>query len=167
MSDQQQPQERTDAPDASAKKPKRQRVPKHAKRHEARALALQVLYESDLTEHGWEAILSRAESDDLLTPELADYARRLVTGVMTNRISIDATIRKAAPAFPIKQLSAMDRNLRRLAIYELTYEPDVPTRVAINEAVELAKRYGGDNSSRFINGVTGTVAEQVRPTGGK
>ena len=149
-----------------ARKPKRQRVPRHAERHEARALALQILYESDLTDHDWESVMDRSESEDLLTPELADYARRLVTGVMANRISIDATIRKSAPAFPIKQLSAIDRNLLRLAIYELTWEPDVPTKVVINEAVELAKQYGGENSSRFVNGVTGTVAAEVRPRPG-
>lgn len=149
-------------PQPPAKQPKRQRVSRHAERHEARALAMQILFESDLTEHNWEAILARSETEDLLTPELADYARRLVTGVMANRIAIDATIRKVAPAFPVKQLSAIDRNLLRLAIYELTWEPDVPTKVVINEVVELAKRYGGENSSRFVNGVAGTVAEQVR-----
>ncbi len=148
----------------SAEKPRKQRVPRNVERHEARSLAMQVLFESDLTDHDWESILERSESDDLLTPQLADYTRRLVTGVMANKIAIDALIRKAAPAFPIRQLSAVDRNLLRLAIYELSWEPDVPTKVVINEAVELAKRFGGENSSRFVNGVMGSIAAEVRPT---
>ncbi len=123
---------------------------------------MQILFEADLTDHGWEEILERSISDDLLTPKLADYAHRLVTGVMANRIAIDARIREAAPAFPINQLSAIDRNVLRVAIYELLFEPEVPTKAAINEAVELAKRYGGDNSARFVNGVTGTIAAAAR-----
>ena len=124
---------------------------------------MQTLYESDLTGHGWSDVLERVSAEDLLTPSIADYARRLVTGVMTNKPEIDARIRGAAPAFPIKQLSPVDRNVLRIAIYELAYEPGVPTKAAINEAVELAKRYGGDNSARFVNGVTGTIAAAVRP----
>ena len=163
MTDNDQPREEAlPAGKAPSGKPKRQRVPRNAERHEARSLALQILFEADLAGHDWETILARSETDDLLTPKLADYARRLVTGVMTNRIEIDGLIRKNATAFPIKQLSTVDRNVLRLAIYELSFEPDVPTKVAINEAVELAKRYGGENSSRFVNGVTGTIAEQVR-----
>lgn len=144
--------------------PKRQRLPRFAERHQARAAALEMLFEADLTEHQWEAILERSESDsELTTPEIADYTRRLVTGVMTNKIDIDRRIRTAAPAYPLKQISAIDRNILRLAIYELVYEPNVPTKVAINEAVEIAKRYGGENSSRFVNGVTGSIAREVRP----
>ena len=123
---------------------------------------MQTLYESDLTEHTWNDVLERETTDELLTASIADYARRLVTGVMTNKIEIDGRIRDAAPEFPIRQLSPVDRNVLRIAIYELAYEPDVPTKVAINEAVELAKRYGGDDSARFVNGVTGTIASAVR-----
>ncbi|CAN5889745.1 transcription antitermination factor NusB [soil metagenome] len=148
---------------APGKEPGKQRLSRNAQRHQARALAMQTLYEADLTGHGWSEVLERVASDDLLIPTIADYARRLVTGVMTNKIEIDARIREAAPAFPIRQLSPVDRNVLRIAIYELAYEPDVPTKAAINEAVELAKRYGGDNSARFINGVTGTIASAVRP----
>lgn len=150
------------------KMPGKQRFSRNSERHQARALAMQTLYESDLTEHGWSDVLERVASDELLTPSIADYARRLVTGVMTNKPEIDARIRDAAPAFPIRQLSPVDRNVLRIAIYELAYEPDVPTKAAINEAVELAKRFGGDNSARFVNGVTGTIASAVRPDpGGK
>jgi N utilization substance protein B len=144
------------------KAPKKQKVSRSAERHQARALAMQTLYESDLTEHTWNDVLERATTDELLTPSIADYARRLVTGVMTNKIEIDGRIREAAPEFPIRQLSPVDRNVLRIAIYELAYEPDVPTKVAINEAVEIAKRYGGDTSARFVNGVTGTIASAVR-----
>jgi N utilization substance protein B len=128
---------------------------------------MQTLYEADQTDHPWSEVLERVTTDELLTPTIADYARRLVNGVMANRIEIDKRIREAAPAFPIRQLSPVDRNVLRIAIYELAYEPDVPTRAAINEAVELAKRYGGDNSARFVNGVTGTIAAAVRTDAGK
>jgi N utilization substance protein B len=144
-------------------KPREQRVSRHAERHQARTLALQVLYENDLTDHSWNDVLERNIIADDLAPSTADYARRLVTGVMTNRPEIDASIREFAPAYPIRQISPVDRNVLRIAIYELTWEPDVPTRAAINEAVEIAKRYGGDNSARFVNGVTGSVAARVRP----
>ncbi|MGE3799094.1 MAG: transcription antitermination factor NusB [Thermomicrobiales bacterium] len=147
----------------NGERPRRQRTPRHSERQEARAAALQILFEADLTEHRWEAILERGDVDaDMTTPELADYTRRLVTGAMSNKIDIDAYIRKAAPSFPLKQISAIDRNILRIAIYELSYEPTVPTKVIINEAVELAKRYGGENSSRFVNGVAGTIASEVR-----
>ena len=74
---------------------------------------------------------------------------------------IDPYIAEAAPAFPIAQLPAVDRNVLRLAIYELLHEAEVPPKAAINEAVELAKRFGGENSSRFVNGVLGTIATRI------
>jgi N utilization substance protein B len=78
---------------------------------------------------------------------------------------IDPHIAAAAPAFPVDQLPAIDRNVLRLAIYELLRETDVPVKAAINEAVELAKRFGGDSSGRFVNGVLGTVAERIGAEG--
>jgi transcription antitermination protein NusB len=144
-------------------KPKRQRLSKNADRHQARALAMQILYETDVTEHPWQTVLERSVSDEEIAMTVADYARRLVNGVMSNKPEIDARIREAAPTFPIRQLSPVDRNVLRIAIYELAYEPDVPTKAAINEAVEIAKRFGGDSSARFVNGVTGTIASSTRP----
>jgi N utilization substance protein B len=88
------------------------------------------------------------------------YVERLVTGVAAERQEIDAAIAAAAPAFPVEQLPAVDRNVLRIAIYELWHERDVPVKAAINEAVELAKHFGGENSGRFVNGVLGTIVRQ-------
>ena len=86
------------------------------------------------------------------------FALELVNGVLANKETIDKTIRDTAPAFPLEQMAAVDRNILRLAIYELLIDNRVPMRAAINEAVELAKEFGGENSPRFINGVLGSVS---------
>lgn len=81
-----------------------------------------------------------------------------MSGVLENKETIDKTISDTAPAFPVEQMAAVDRNILRLAIYELLIDNKVPMRAAINEAVELAKEFGGENSPRFINGVLGSVS---------
>lgn len=130
-------------------------------RHQARMLALQLLYEIDLTNHDREAALAHLFTEDAVPPNIQKRVRRLVEGVEAHRAEIDPLIEEAAPAFPLPQIPAVDRNVLRLAIYELRHEPDVPPRAAINEAVELAKRFGGDHSARFVNGVLGTIFEQM------
>jgi len=125
---------------------------------QARTLALQILFEGDLTDHTLEEI-SRRYTEDMSIPQpVRRYLERLVSGVSAHMTEIDASIGEAATAFPVAQLPAVDRNILRVAIYELRHEPDVPMKAAINEAIELAKAFGGDNSSRFVNGVLGTVA---------
>jgi transcription antitermination protein NusB len=89
------------------------------------------------------------------------YAERLVRGTLSERSAIDQRIARTAPAFPIDQVAVTDRVALEVAIYELLYESDIPTKVAINEAVELAKTYGAENSGRFVNGVLGTIAEEL------
>ncbi|HEX5498362.1 MAG TPA: transcription antitermination factor NusB [Thermomicrobiales bacterium] len=130
-------------------------------RHQARILALQLLYEIDLTNHDREATLAHLFDEDAVPPTIQKRVRRLVEGVEANQAEIDPLIVEAAPAYPLVQIPAIDRNVLRLAIYELRHEPDVPPRAAINEAVELAKRFGGDHSARFVNGVLGTIFEQM------
>lgn len=130
-------------------------------RRQARILAMQILYESDVAGHPVEEVLARY-LDDQSTPQPARrYAERLVLGVLEDQGRIDAMIAEAAPAFPIEQLPPVDRNILRIAVYELLYESDVPLKAAINEAVELAKLYGGESSSRFVNGVLGTIAANL------
>ncbi len=132
---------------------------------QARTLALQILFEGDLTDHALGDV-TRRYTEDLSIPQLVRrYLERLVTGVAEHREAIDAEIAAAAPAFPVSHLPAVDRNILRVAIYELRHEPDVPLKAAINEAVELAKAFGGDNSSRFVNGVLGTIARGGPPPG--
>lgn len=127
-------------------------------RHQARTLALQVLYESDVAEHDLSEVLHRYLEDRSEPQPVRRYVERLVTGITENREAIDQQIADAAPAFPVAQLPAVDRNILRIAIYELTSETDVPLKAAINEAVEIAKQYGGENSGKFVNGVLGTIA---------
>jgi transcription antitermination protein NusB len=127
-------------------------------RHQARTLALQVLYEADVAGHEVDDVLKRYLDDHSEPQRVRRYVERLITGIGANRQDIDQRIGDAAPAFPVDQLPAVDRNILRIAIYELTNEPDVPMKAAINEAVEIAKQFGGENSGKFVNGVLGTIA---------
>lgn len=127
-------------------------------RHQARTLALQVLYESDVAGHGVADVLTRYLEDRNEPQRVRRYVERLITGIQANQQEIDQRIGDAAPAFPVEQLPAVDRNILRIAIYELTSESDVPMKAAINEAVEIAKQFGGENSGKFVNGVLGTIA---------
>jgi N utilization substance protein B len=167
-------------------RPYRGSVDFSAPKHQARVIAMQALFEYDQTDHDIEDILSRIEdpkpaldpdaeapsgedeieeSDtDFIPPQVARRAVSLVRGVLEHLPQIDPHIEKAAPQFPIGQLAAIDRCVLRLAVYELTERAeDVPFKVVINEAVEIAKRYGGDRSGSFVNGVLGTVARSVVP----
>lgn len=130
-------------------------------RRQGRILALQILYEVDVAEHSLEQVLERYRTASQIPQTARRYAERLVTGVWADRERIDHLIREAAPAFPFEQLPPVDRNILRIAIYELLHEADVPLKAAINEAVEIAKQYGGESSSRFVNGVLGTIAANL------
>jgi N utilization substance protein B len=141
----------------------KERRQRNARRRQGRILALQTLYESDMTEHSVAAVLARLRAQDATPPDTLAYASELVTGVRANEVRIDAEIERAAPAFPVEQLPAIDRNILRIAIYELLHALDVPPKAAINEAVEIAKEYGGEGSIRFVNGVLGTVLAQLQP----
>ena len=131
------------------------------RRHQGRILAMQILYEVDVTGHTLDDVLARTLDEQAVAPQLRQHVERLTTGVLGACENVDARIAGAATAFPVAQLAAIDRTVLRLAIFVLLHEPGVPPRVVINEAVELAKRFGGDNSSRFINGVLGTVSAQI------
>ena len=126
--------------------------------HQARTLALQILFEVDLTDHELDGVLRRHSEDMALPEQVRNYTERLVNGVNRQLVELDDQIGEAAPNFPVAQLPAVDRNILRVAIYELSNEPSVPFKAVINEAVELAKLFGGENSSRFVNGVLGTIA---------
>jgi len=127
-------------------------------RRKARAIALQVLYELDSAGHDAEAALAHLVADSGLSEDNVAFARDLVNGVIQNREQIDQHIRKFAPAWPLEQIPIVDRNILRLAIFEVLLDNNVPVKVAINEAVELAKKFGSDSSSRFVNGVLGSVS---------
>jgi N utilization substance protein B len=132
-----------------------------ASRHRARVVALQSLFEWDLVGHDPEAALEQRVQEERLPAEVAEYARRLIRGVRQHRAEIDQIIREAAPTWPLNQLPVVDRNILRLAIFEILFDNTVPVKVAIDEAVELAKEFGGEASPKFINGVLGTVAARA------
>ena len=127
-------------------------------RRKARALALQALYEVSSAGHEVEGVVNHLLAEGGLSEGNADFTRELVSGVIRNREKIDLNIQSLAPAWPIEQIPVVDRNILRLAIFEILLDNKVPVKVAINEAVELAKAFGGDNSSRFVNGVLGSVS---------
>ena len=127
-------------------------------RRRARAIALQALYEVDSVGHDIEGTLGHLLANVELPEENADFVRGLVNGVIQNREEIDQNIRNFAPTWPVEQIPLIDRNILRLAIFEILLDNKVPVKVAINEAVELAKTFGSDNSARFINGVLGSVS---------
>ena len=131
------------------------------RRHQGRILALQILYEVDVSGHEVDEVLARTFGEQSLPASIREHVERLVHGTLAEREAVDPYIAAAASAFPIAQLPAVDRNVLRLAVFELLNEPAVPPKAAINEAVELAKRFGGENSGRFVNGVLGTVAARV------
>ena len=131
-------------------------------RRRARAIALQVLYEIDSVSHDVEEVLTRHLAEGGLSEENADFIRELVSGVIQNKEKIDQHIKEFAPAWPIEQIPVVDRNILRLAIFEILFDNKVPVKVAINEAVELAKTFGSDNSSKFVNGVLGSISALAR-----
>jgi N utilization substance protein B len=127
-------------------------------RRKARVIALQVLYEVDLTNHGAQETIDRFMAEQSLPEENCLFVRNLVDGIISNIDELDNYIRGFATAWPVEQLALIDRNILRLAIYEILIEHTVPLKVAINEAIELAKKFGGDNSARFVNGVLSSVS---------
>jgi N utilization substance protein B len=127
-------------------------------RRRARTLALQALYEADTSGHSAQDVLARLLEESRAKASVADFARELVTGALEHRQHIDEVIAKAAPAWPVRQLAPVDRNILRLAILEILINNRIPVRAAINEAVELAKTFGSENSARFVNGVLGSVS---------
>ena len=127
-------------------------------RRRARILALQALYEIDSTHHPVGTVLDQRLTEDPLTEEGQVFARELLTGVIQHRVELDELIQHYAPEWPVDQMAVIDRNILRIAIYEFHLDKLTPTKVAINEAVELAKLFGSDSAPRFINGVLGAVA---------
>jgi len=127
-------------------------------RRKARVIALQVLYEVDSVGHDMERALAPFLENGRLNEENAVFARHLTGGVLENKAEIDKHIKKFATAWPLEQLPLVDRNILRLAIFEILLDNSVPIKVAINEAVELAKLFGSKNSPKFVNGVLGSVS---------
>ena len=127
-------------------------------RTKARSIALQALYEIDVTNHLPGEVLDERINDCDLDPSLVDFTRQIVFGVYPIFDTLDQFIAKHAPEWPLEQVAAVDRNIIRIALWELAVYEKTPVKVAINEAVELAKVYGSDSTPRFVNGVLGSLA---------
>lgn len=136
-------------------------------RRKARGVILQILYEVDLAGHCQQQVIKRVLETADLSAENESFVNDLVHGIITKKDELDGYIRRFAPAWPLSQLSYIDRNILRLSIYELLYCDKTPYKVSINEAIELAKSFGSDSSSKFINGVlssvTGTISNATDP----
>ena len=141
-----------------------------ANRHLSRSIVLQSLFEWDVNN------LEKKAVEDVLDRNVGEFAPnktdkpfmdKLLDGVMAKRPELDQVIEKAAPDWPIDRIAPVDRNILRLGLYELLFSDrgEVPAKVAINEAIELAKQFGGENSSRFVNGVLGAVYKEIGEPG--
>ena len=130
-------------------------------RRKARSVALQALYEIDSVQHDPEETLKHLQGEADLSEENFGFARELVEGVVRYKEKLDAQIHRYASAWPIEQIAVIDRNILRLAIFEILLDNKIPVKIAINEAVELAKNFGGDTSSKFINGVLGAISANI------
>ena len=128
-------------------------------RTRARSLALQVLYEADIANHPPADIYRPRLEGTPLSDELSNFARQIIFGVLPLTHTLDQFIAKYAPEWPLDQIAAIDRNILRMALWEFAVYHETPIKVAINEAVELAKQYGSDSAPRFINGVLGALAD--------
>lgn len=134
-----------------------------ANRHLSRVIAMQALFEWDFKRRQEDLNQIVQSNLEQFGSQLTDtsFVYELVSGVSRNLTEIDALIAKTAPEWPLEQISAVDRNVLRLGIFELMFLKEVPPKVAINEAVELAKTYGGETSGKFVNGVLGTLYKQA------
>ncbi len=129
-------------------------------RTRARGVALQALYELDVTNHPVGTVLIERTADSELDDDLVLFFRSIVLGVWPIRQELDKFISDHAPDWPLDQVAIIDRNILRIALWEFAVADDTPLKVAINEAVELAKTYGSDSAPRFVNGVLGSLADR-------
>lgn len=131
-------------------------------RHRVRVAALQILFEVDTIDHPLDSVLERRLEEEELSSEASKFLRTLVVGVWEHRPYLDRIIEEAAPSWPVDQMPGVDKTVLRIALYELLIDDAerTPLKAVINEAVELAKSFGSDNSGRFVNGVLGFVVNR-------
>jgi len=127
-------------------------------RRRGRKIAIQALYELDLTNHPPTQVIRARIEDEEFPLESAPFVHHLVFGVLQYKEHLDSLIQRYAPEWPIDQMSPIDRNILRMALFEFSVDGQTPVKVAINEAVELAKIFGSDSAPRFVNGVLGSLA---------
>lgn len=131
-------------------------------RTRARSTALQALYEIDITGHPPGMVLEERLKEADLEIKLQDFARQIVMGVVPLTVKLDLLIAEHAPEWPLDQVATIDRNIIRIALWEMAVDEQTPVKVAINEAVELGKVFGSDSTPRFVNGVLGSLATRQK-----
>lgn len=139
-----------------------------ANRHLSRTIAMQTLYQWDFNgqqEKNLDKFLEHNLDD--FAPGFSDegFTKHIIDGVLKKKKEIDELIRKYATEWPLEQITIVDRNILRIGIYELKFDPDIPSKVAINEAIEVAKAYGGESSGKFVNGVMGAIYKEMEKKG--
>ncbi len=130
-------------------------------RRRARQVTLEALYEIDITDHLPEDVIQRRIHDQPMGSSGVEFAYKLMNGVLEHQKGMDVLITRYAPEWPLEQMAIIDRNVLRIAIFEFLVDTETPVKVAINEAVELAKLFGSDSAPRFVNGVLGSLADHI------
>jgi N utilization substance protein B len=128
-------------------------------RRRSRTIALQILYETDSSKHSTDSVFAHIKDETKVKSQTIRFSKQIIDGVLLNREPIDKVISEFAPLFPLGQMAIIDRNILRIALWEILFDSNdkVPMKVAVNEAVELAKIFGGEASPKFINGVLGAI----------
>jgi N utilization substance protein B len=138
-------------------------------RHLARTIAMQTLYEWDFggRQATTDVVALLKSNLKEFAPDFSDdgFSEALIRGVLEHTDEIDGIITKYAPEWPLEQITIVDRNILRLGVFELKFSPDVPPKVAINEAIEVAKGFGGESSGKFVNGVLGAIFRDLQAAG--
>jgi len=132
-------------------------------RHLARTIVIQTLYQWDFNDQQQDVLELMEQSRQSFAPEFDDagFIKHLIQGVVDHQKEIDGLITKFAPEWPLDQITIVDRNVLRLGTFELKFDQSIPSKVAINEAIELAKTFGGESSGKFVNGVLGAIYKEV------
>ena len=128
------------------------------KRHQARELALKTLFQLEVSDDDPEEVLRYHADEGAATPDVANFASQLVRGVIENRDRLDSILSEASEHWKLGQMAKVDRIILRIAVYEIAIDRKVPTKAAINESIELAKTFSGEEAGRFVNGILGKVA---------
>ncbi|HEY8809007.1 MAG TPA: transcription antitermination factor NusB [Solirubrobacterales bacterium] len=131
------------------------------KRHQARELALKVLFQLESSEDDPDEVLRYHAGEGAATSDVAHFATQLVRGVIANQEKLDAILSATSEHWKLEQMAKVDRIVLRIAVYEITIDRHVPTKAAINESIELAKTFSGEEAGRFVNGILGRVAASV------
>jgi len=133
------------------------------RRRQSREAALQILYALEIRRTDVSEVLREAWTETMLFPEIRDFTTTLITGVIRHRDEIDAFIQECSTNWSLERIGMVERNILRFAIYELCFLPDIPPNVTINEAVEVAKKYGTEDAPAFINGILDHIKHAVGP----